>query len=133
MSPDSVGELICRFRTRKGWTQVELAEKLHLSEKTISKWETGGGYPDIQTLPALAALFETTVDCLLGCNRKEQKVFCFNVNEGTGGRTAFVPKYHSVLNEDYLKNGWNVVQSSVSSEQEMTYMLVVIEKDTFLT
>ena len=65
MNPNVFGTTITRLRKRSGYTQAELADKLHLSDKTISKWENGLGYPDITQLPALARVFGVTVDYLL--------------------------------------------------------------------
>ena len=56
---------------KKGLTQKELAEKLAVSDKTISKWETGAGMPDISMLMPLAAIFEITVTELLKGERLE--------------------------------------------------------------
>ena len=57
MNPQKTGKLIMDLRKEKGWTQKQLADCLHLSDKTISKWERGIGCPDISLLPALARLF----------------------------------------------------------------------------
>jgi len=46
------------LRKEKNWTQKELAEKLNVSDKTISSWETGRTYPDIDSLIQLADLFD---------------------------------------------------------------------------
>ena len=50
-------------------TQKEVAEKLFVSDKTVSKWETGGSMPDITLLMPLAKLFGVTVPELLECRR----------------------------------------------------------------
>ncbi len=55
------GSAIKELRTRKGYTQKELADRLFVSEKTVSKWETGRGYPDIGTLPDLAAALGVSI------------------------------------------------------------------------
>lgn len=47
MNTDKIGKLILRFRLEKGLTQQELADQLLISNKTISKWENGGGCPDL--------------------------------------------------------------------------------------
>jgi len=52
-----------------GFTQEEIAEKLCLSPQTVSKWERGDAYPDITLLPALANLFKTSVDALIGMDK----------------------------------------------------------------
>ena len=48
------GSVIRRLRERKQMTQEELAERIHVSGKAVSKWETGRGYPDISLLGPLA-------------------------------------------------------------------------------
>ena len=58
-------EKLQELRKRKGLTQEELAEKLYVSRTAISKWESGRGYPNIESLKALAKFFSVTVDELL--------------------------------------------------------------------
>ena len=59
------GETIKKLREKKRLTQLQLAEKLTVSDKTVSKWETGRGLPDISILPQLAAALSVTVPELL--------------------------------------------------------------------
>ena len=49
-----------------GLTQAGLAEKINYSDKSVSKWESGNGAPDIYTLIQLAELFGVSVDALIG-------------------------------------------------------------------
>ena len=58
-------EKIQELRKQKGITQEELAEKLYVSRTAISKWESGRGYPNIESLKAIAKFFSVTVDELL--------------------------------------------------------------------
>ncbi|OJG99554.1 XRE family transcriptional regulator [Enterococcus termitis] len=51
-----------KYRTRNEWTQKDLAEKVNVSDKTISSWETGRTYPDIAMLIQLSELFDLTLD-----------------------------------------------------------------------
>lgn len=55
------GAMIRRLREKKKLTQQELSEKLMVSDKTISKWETGRGYPDISLIEPLAAALGVSV------------------------------------------------------------------------
>lgn len=66
MDQTKTGELIRLFRTKLGLTQKELAERLNVSDKAVSKWERGGGFPDVSLTPALAEIFGVTVETLLG-------------------------------------------------------------------
>ncbi len=54
------------YRKAAGFTQAELAEKINYSDKSVSKWESGNGVPDIYTLVQLAELYGVTLDTLLG-------------------------------------------------------------------
>ena len=65
MNARVTGNLISELRKSKGYTQSELAKKLNVSDKTISKWENGIGYPEITQFPALSNLFGVSIDYLL--------------------------------------------------------------------
>ena len=58
-------EKLQALRKQKGLTQEALAEKLYVSRTAISKWESGRGYPEIDSLKAIAKFFSVTVDELL--------------------------------------------------------------------
>lgn len=59
------GAIIKKLREKNGFTQFEFAEKLGVSDKTVSKWETGKGYPDITLLEPIAAAFKVSVPELI--------------------------------------------------------------------
>ncbi len=61
-------EKIQQLRKQKGVTQEQLAESLYVSRTAISKWESGRGYPNIESLKAIASFFEITLDDLLSSN-----------------------------------------------------------------
>ncbi|AZN38814.1 helix-turn-helix domain-containing protein [Paenibacillus albus] len=52
-------------RSKKGWTQEELAEKLFVSRQSVSKWENGQNYPSIEMIIKISDLFGVTIDELL--------------------------------------------------------------------
>ena len=58
-------EKLQELRKQRGLTQEELAERLYVSRTAISKWESGRGYPNIESLKAIAKFFSVTVDELL--------------------------------------------------------------------
>lgn len=59
------GAVIKQLREKNKLTQAELAEKLAVSDKTVSKWETGKGYPDITLLEPIAAAFGVSLTELI--------------------------------------------------------------------
>lgn len=72
MNSKDFGKRVAALRKEKGFTQSELAEKLNISNKAISRWETGEGYPEITILPSLAKELGVTVDDLLNYSNENQ-------------------------------------------------------------
>lgn len=60
-----IAKNIQKLRQEKGMTQLELAERLNYSDKSVSKWERGESLPDIVVLKSVADLFEVTLDYLV--------------------------------------------------------------------
>ncbi|MGN1346660.1 MAG: helix-turn-helix domain-containing protein [Eubacteriales bacterium] len=69
----NLGENLRRLRRASSMTQEQLAEQLGVSFQSVSRWENGSTYPDMELLPALAALFSVTVDALLGMSDEERR------------------------------------------------------------
>lgn len=65
MATNSIGAFICALRKSKGMTQQDIADRLHVSNKAVSRWERGECAPDLSLIPALAELFGVTCDELL--------------------------------------------------------------------
>lgn len=70
MNAKVIGDNIAMLRKKQGLTQQELAERLDVSNKAVSKWENGQGYPDIAQFPVLANLFGVSVDRLMNGQKK---------------------------------------------------------------
>lgn len=66
------GAFVATLRKEKGITQKELAERLFISDKAVSKWETAASVPNIDLLMPLADILGVTVTELLMCQRMEQ-------------------------------------------------------------
>ena len=69
MDAAKVGDFLASLRKSKGYTQQEVADELNVSNKTISKWEQGGGFPEITVLPALAEFYGVSADEILAGER----------------------------------------------------------------
>ena len=70
MEKKTIGGFIAALRKANGMTQKELAEQLHVSDKTVSRWERDDGTPDLAVVPVLAEIFGVTCDELLRGERK---------------------------------------------------------------
>ena len=72
MDAQFTGNQISRLRKEKGLTQLQLAEKVHVTDKAVSKWERGINYPDLGLMEALAQALDTTPAVLLGLEHADQ-------------------------------------------------------------
>ncbi|MBQ4642232.1 MAG: helix-turn-helix transcriptional regulator [Oscillospiraceae bacterium] len=70
MEPKTIGSFIAALRKAQGLTQKELAEKLDVSDKSVSRWERDEGLPDLSLIPVIAEVFDVTCDELLRGERK---------------------------------------------------------------
>ena len=71
MDKTQFGAFVAQNRKELGWTQRELADRLHVTDKAVSKWERGLSYPDVTLLEPLAAAFGMGVTELVSCKRGE--------------------------------------------------------------
>lgn len=72
MEKQTMGEIICTLRKQKGMTQKELAEKMGVTDKAVSKWERNLSCPDIASVPKLAEALDTSVEVLMDVKPKEE-------------------------------------------------------------
>ena len=103
MDCNKVGKLLYGLRKEKGLTQKQLADALHLSDKTISKWERGLGCPDVTLLRELSEVLNVSVEKILagnlepndadGGNMRKIKFYrcpnCANIMTSTGESEVF--------------------------------------------
>lgn len=81
MANKSIGQFIAALRKANGLTQKELAEKLNVSDKAISRWERDECSPDISLIPVIAEIFSVTCDELLCGERKAAEAVKSNAND----------------------------------------------------
>jgi len=70
MEKKTIGGFIAALRKANGMTQKDLAERLNVSDKTVSRWERDDGAPDLAVIPVIAEIFDVTCDELLRGERK---------------------------------------------------------------
>ena len=71
MTPKDVGNNIVYFRKKCNLSQKELAKKLNVSNKLVSKWETGLSYPSIEYLNEISTILEVDIRYLISSNEEE--------------------------------------------------------------
>ncbi len=67
----TIGQFLCELRKEKGLTQREVAEKLNVSDKTVSHWECDENSPDLSVIPLLAELYDVSCDEILKGEKKQ--------------------------------------------------------------
>lgn len=81
MDQKQVGKFIAEQRKVQGYTQLQLAEILHVSDRTISKWERGAGMPDMNSVKPLCDALHITADELLQGLRDENDITIIGAND----------------------------------------------------
>lgn len=74
MKKQTFGAMISSLRKSSGMTQLELADKMGVTDKAVSKWERDLSYPDINSIPKLAEIFEISVDELMQVKTKSREI-----------------------------------------------------------
>lgn len=123
MNELKIGTRIAKLRSMKNITQLELAEKLGVTDRAVSKWETGGSYPDICLLTKIAEIFNVSLDYLLcGKSVTKQRFFVGYVGN----------KNNDIINDNYLSKGWKVVDMKISGDGTgVGICAVLMEKEEF--
>ncbi|MBP1042902.1 helix-turn-helix transcriptional regulator [Vagococcus sp. BWB3-3] len=115
-----------KYREVSGLSQTDLAEKIYVTRQTISKWEKGKTYPDIQALIALSKLFDISLDELIkGINYEKEETM---VN------TAWLISYKlkdGVSNEDFIKATQKLHDNCVSKADGFLFWEQYLDKDTW--
>ena len=108
MKDFKLGNHIYCLRTNMGLTQEELAEKLGVSNKAISKWENGSSRPSIKNLQMLSVVFDISLDELLmtGSDESEKKIFKIVL---TGGPCAGKSTAMNWIQNFFVKQGYGVI------------------------
>lgn len=80
MDNNNFGIFIMNIRKEKKMTQRQLADKLYITDKAVSKWERGLSFPDISMLMSLAEVLELDVSELLNCKKREKRRYRYTKN-----------------------------------------------------
>ena len=107
-----LGEKIRDFREKKGWNQNELAERIGVTQKSVSKYELNKTQPSYDVLSALSNLFGVSIDYLLGSS--EDEALCYS--EYDPDMKSFVFGFH-FIDEKFQKSFTERLSTAMSREQ----------------
>ncbi|HEI8037261.1 TPA: helix-turn-helix domain-containing protein [Staphylococcus aureus] len=101
-----LGKIIKKHRELNNWSQDELADRLHVSRQSVSKWESGHNYPSLDILVVLSDIFDITLDELVKGDNKLKK----RVLEGEYGSSQnTLDKHRGRTIGDFLAGYWWIV------------------------
>ncbi len=104
MARQSIGEFLAALRKAHGYTQREVADRLDVSNRTVSSWECNSALPDILLLPAIAELYGVTADEILAGERKPAPAG-ENVLSDRSERNLLKRKLAKFTTQSYLLGG----------------------------
>ena len=115
-------QTIKNARLKKGYTQSQLADLLKVSNKTISKWETGRGYPDITLLAKITSVLKLDYEELLQSNeyiiqkrKKKRKYISIICIVCLSFILCLIGMYNVQKQQDYKRNYQNIIQRLCSN------------------
>ena len=109
MKKKTLGMMIASLRKENGMTQLELAEKMGVTDKAVSKWERDLSCPDVNSIPKLAEVFEISVDELMQIKAESQ----------SGVKKDITPMVHMIMTAIALAMGVAVVVLSILEELDV--------------
>ncbi len=127
----SIGKTIAELRKAKGWTQFELAEKLQVSDKAISKWEKDGGAPSVEFFPLIAELFDVSIDYLMtGKKVNPQIITMSKIELCAKNDDVSLAKEINLQTKD--ENGKNLIDYIVQYKSYKVFA-AICDEDRFIT
>lgn len=125
MDQIKIGQFLKLLRNEKGFTQEQLAEKIGVSHRTVSRWETGNNLPDISTLIQLSELYEVDIREIIDGERESE-----NMNEEMKNAIKQVARYTEHQKEQLImkmkKNSIMVVSLYAVIYLACTFLLILI-------
>ena len=100
MDKKDIGVKIHQLRKSNNMSQQNLAEKLSVSNKTVSKWECGNGVPDIEMVNKLANIFNMSVDELINESNAESESNNDVESDNTSSSTESIPSVNDTASQD---------------------------------
>ena len=144
----NLGKTIRELRHRDGRTQDALAEALGVTAQAVSRWESGGSYPDMELIPAIANYFHISIDELFGYHDDREKKIEEIFADGRFGKWHYhigqlyltLADYEAARSgtapntSPYRKKGFEHLKQyeRISQEEEYTYSAPLLSNFIFL-
>ncbi len=109
MKKKTLGMMIASLRKENGMTQLDLAEKMGVTDKAVSKWERDLSCPDVNTIPKLAEAFGISVDELMQIKAESQEE----------SKKDITPTVHMIMKVVALAMGVGVAVLSILNELDV--------------
>lgn len=132
-------EKLKQLRHNKEWTQEELAEKLFISRTAISKWESGRGFPSIESLKAISQVFDVSIDELLSNSelisiaendkKKQQQKFqhlLLGILDCMAGLLLFLPIFGQAQGKDIAFVSMWQLSSETAALKSVSLVFVIL-------
>lgn len=103
MDATYTGMKIAESRKAKGWTQKELAQQLHVTDKAVSKWERGVNFPDLSLMESITKLLDISLEELLGIENYTPK-------ETIQVITGLCTEEKQQLERTFRKQTWDMIR-----------------------
>lgn len=127
MDAEKIGKVILELRKHHKLTQLQLAEKLYVSDKAISKWELGASIPDIQQLESITRMFNISYDLLLSGDVEKVKLYLLQ-QEPAPQKLTTREKFNPT--EWYsLDNAAKVYPPQASNDWNMVFRMAAVMKE----
>jgi transcriptional regulator with XRE-family HTH domain len=105
MDAKELGKFIATLRKEKQITQAELAKRLNVTDKAVSRWERGLGFPDINTLEPLADVLGISMTELMNCKRNDKADISINDANDTIAASIDIAKYQREFQRKKILRG----------------------------
>ncbi len=130
MDNEKIGALILSLRKEKGLTQKQLAERLNISDKTVSKWERGQGLPDISLMPKISKVFGIDIEKILEGEIKNGEFIVGNMKKTKYYVCPYCGNIITSIKEISISCCGRRLESLVPREAEESEMLDILKGDS---
>ena len=104
MNIQKIGAFLAELRRQRNLTQEQLGDKLGVTNKTVSRWETGSYLPPVEMLQRLSELYGITINEILSAERLDEQAYREKAEENI--KSALVSRFTLQERMDYFKKKW---------------------------